>query len=208
MQFIRTSGPAAVVVGLSAVVAGCSEAPQSIEPMASEPLAAEQEIAVVAPSISPALSREITEEPSFEIANGTRLDFTGNLTTEQQALVEEHLTEARANSGGPAADVRAASVDLNDDGRDDAIVMIHSGPYCGSGNVCNFWMFEREASGWRRINGDDDAANALYLLPGSTYGYRDIGIQGQCGTETCDFLLAYDGRNYQWVNDPTPGPAG
>lgn len=123
-------------------------------------------------------------------------------------MVESHLAEALANSGGAAADVRVANVDLNGDGRDEAIVMIHSGPYCGAGDVCNFWMFEQKPSGWRQINGNDDAADTLYLLPGSTQGYRNIGIRGHCGAEVCDFLLAYNGRNYQWVNDPTPQPAG
>lgn len=144
--------------------------------------------------------------PATPVTDGRLLRFSGNPTAAQREMVGAMLPDAIAVSGGAAADVRIATTDLNGDGRDEAIVMIHSGPYCGSGNVCNFWMFEQDSNGWRQINGNDDAADDLYVMPGATNGYLDIGIRGLCATEECDFLLAHNGNAYQWVNDPTPTP--
>lgn len=193
-------------LGMAAAVAGCAggQSSQSTSTAAESVVVGEVERVVLTAPESLYLAEP--EGPATPVTEGTRLRFAGNPTTALREMVGAMLPDAIAVSGGAAADVRIATTDLNGDGRDEAIVMIHSGPYCGSGNVCNFWMFEQNSGGWRQINGNDDAADDLYVMPGATNGYRNIGIRGQCATEICDFLLAYNGNAYQWVNDPTPTP--
>lgn len=197
-------------MGVAALVllAGCSDTRDlaGLEPAAGPATESEQGLAsgqsaVLQPGPG-LLSRAAQQEP--DLSAGTPVAFRSSLDADERALVEQHLAEPIAISGGTAADVRVARPDLNGDGRDDAIVMIHSGPYCGSGNVCNFWVFENTGGGWRAVNdGDGDAANRLYLLPGSSGGYRDLGLAGQCGRDGgCSFLLRWTGTGYAWPHDP------
>lgn len=198
----------AATAAVLALAAGCSDATDLslIEPAAGPSTAAVApagtgQLAVLQPTEG---LLDLTGQPEPDLGPGTPIAFRASPTAEERALLDQHLAEPVAISGGAAADVRVARSDLNGDGLDDAIVMIHSGPYCGSGNVCNFWVFENTGAGWRAINhGEGDAANQLYLMPGSSGGYRDLGLAGQCGQEGgCSFLLRWAGTGYEWPRDP------
>lgn len=205
-QALTIFGPAMAAL----LVAGCSgPLLTDLEPAAGRttptPGAAEmgavENVAVVVPS---GLYRAANEPPPPDLGQGTPLSFSAARDEAHWTMVEAHLGDEVAISGGRSADVRVAEADLNGDGVDEALVMIHSGPYCGNGDVCNVWIFGRADGGWQQINGDDDAANTVYLLPETHHGYRDIGLRGFCGDDDCRFRLAWDGDSYEWVADPTP----
>lgn len=139
-------------------------------------------------------------EPERVVADldeATPIAFTGNLTAAQRQFLRDNLPEVMAVSGG--ARVTVANVDLNDDGADEAIYIVHSGPYCGSGGVCNIWMFGQGPEGWRRINTDRDAGITMSMLPSHYQGYRDLVIHGSCYGEDCDFVIGWDGTLYHWL---------
>jgi hypothetical protein len=182
------AGPSATVipepaVDLSGAVPAEGDAPTVV-----------QEIMLLPP---PALLSAAARRQPPDFTAATPIAFGRDLTADERAILETHLAEPVAISGGSSANVQVARVDLDADGQDEVIVTIRSRPYCGNGNVCNFWIFEKVGGAWQPINdGNRDAASRLYLLPGSTGGYRDIGLTGRCGEPSCSFVLKWTGGRY------------
>lgn len=194
-------------LGLSAISTGfllgaCVQSDTGSVELSEAALAPDQEVQVLA-RLAPAAGAR--EDADYVGVSGEMLSFRSNLSSAERSMVGEVLSEQVALSGGVnVARLEIAYADLNGDGAEEAFVFVKSGPYCGSGDVCNFWMFQETAGGWTQINGDDDAAQALEVLPTQTGGWKDVRIHGQCGREECNFILAKSGALYQWINDPTP----
>ena len=68
-----------------------------------------------------------------------------------------------------------ALVDLNGDGRNEAVVYITEAGWCGSSG-CDLEIFERSKSGWRPFGVDLGNTRApIRLLPSKTHGWHDLG---------------------------------
>lgn len=76
-----------------------------------------------------------------------------------------------------------ALVDLNGDGRDEAVVYISDANWCGSSG-CWLQVFRRTRSGWRPLMDLGNTRPPIRLLPTTTHGWRDLsGRQYGGGTD-------------------------
>lgn len=148
--------------------------------------------ALVPPPASPFIAPE--EPEPHPLGVGTQLGFGNSGSSGQRSAVNAAL----ATTGGSGIPFGINALDLDGDGQDEFIAMAKARPYCGAGSVCNFWIFRQAGGEWQQINGDNDGAKSVFLLPSSTLGYRDLEIHGGCGTDACRYLIAWDGSRYHW----------
>ncbi len=172
------------------LIAGCAQRVAPTTDDGVEPPDNEAELAVV-PASTSAPSVVVSDDPPRE------LRFTSQLSSSQRAVIRSELAEMTglnaALSGATAVDI-----DLNADGTNEVLVMIKNNAWCGSGDVCNIWLFGQTADGWRQLGSGRDAGSCVSVLPTATNGYRDLRLHGQCAVEMCTFDLRYDGNQYQW----------
>ena len=194
----------AVIVGMTALgaAAGCS--PRTDAVSALEPAAGSDQVVAAATSATPepAQSILVSDEAPRELV------FTSSLNARQRSLIGSELEWELANARGPAT-ATVAEADLNADGSTELFVIIRSDGWCGSGDVCNLWIYEQAGEGWRALSDGNDAASCVSILPSATNGYRDVRIHGQCALDMCSFDLRFDGTVYAWDGNrdcrPTTG---
>ena len=133
----------------------------------------------------------VSDDPPLELSFSSRLDSS------QRDLIDSEFTSRIANARGPATPT-AASFDLNDDGQPEQFVIIKSDGWCGSGDVCNVWIYERNGEDWLPLSNGNDAASCVSILPTATAGYRDVRLHGRCAVDMCTFDLRWDGNLYAW----------
>lgn len=133
----------------------------------------------------------VSDDPPQELVFSSRLDSS------QRNLIDSAFTDRIANARGPATPT-AASFDLNGDGQPEQFVIIKSDGWCGSGDVCNMWIYEQQGEGWAALSSGNDAASCVSILPTATGGYRDVRLHGQCAVDMCTFDLRWDGNQYAW----------
>jgi len=99
----------------------------------------------------------------------------------------------------------AAFADLNGDGRDEALVALHSGLFCGSGG-CALYVYSPAGASWRQL-AELTVANApVRLLNTRSRGWRDLAVHvrdGGMGLPT-EVRIRFDGRDYEPDRLPAP----
>ncbi|MEZ5667827.1 MAG: hypothetical protein R3F55_10415 [Alphaproteobacteria bacterium] len=189
---------AVLVVGL----VGCTAPGDEV----AEQAASTEPAAAAAPVATPAVPAlpdpvVVSDDPPRE------LRFSSGLTGRQRNLVNAELATELAGGRGPTTPT-AAEFDLNGDGSNEVFVMLKANAWCGSGDVCNIWLFEQQGDSWRWLSDGTDAGSCLSVLPTATNGWRDIRLHGQCRIDMCTFDLRYDGTRYTWDGnrdcDPIP----
>jgi hypothetical protein len=93
--------------------------------------------------------------------------------------------------GEPIAFARA-DVDLNQDAHTDAIVLLRSANWCGSGG-CTMLIFKGTASGYSLVSRSTITAPPIRVLPTSQFGWSDLVVHSN---GTGDVVLRFDGAGY------------
>ena len=97
------------------------------------------------------------------------------LRRQVETALRRDMEDARSMNG-QAARLQVQSVDLNGDGRADAIVLMDHPFSCGS-RGCAVHVFVTEGSGLRRVG--DILANEVKPATTSTAGWRDLSVNGR-----------------------------
>jgi hypothetical protein len=209
VMLIGRIAAAAVLLAAGAIGACDTLAPQ--EAAVDESASADE--AALEPAAGGRLDQPVTdafvaEPPSAEVP-GDQLVFTTSLNNSQRALVDVALNDEIRLARGPAR-VSAAESDLDGDGTPEQFVIVKSDGWCGSGDVCNLWIYRQAGDGWQQISTGNDAAACVSVLQTSTNGYRDVRLHGNCERRACGFDMHYDGIHYMWdgkrLCDVLPGP--
>ena len=89
-----------------------------------------------------------------------------------------------------------AFVDLNDDGIDDAVVLITDNEYCGSGG-CTFVIFRGVAGGFKPVSSSTITREPIFLLTEKNKGWRTLSvlIDGG-GVESGQVIMRFNGKKY------------
>lgn len=192
------------ILGLTTIglAAGCS-APTDEFP-ALEPAAGEEQEAVAAATPAapePAQSVVVSDDPPRELV------FSSSLSARQRSLISAEFSDEIAGARGPARPT-VAEFDLDADGTGELFVIIKADAWCGSGDVCNMWIYRQAGDGWQALSDGEDAASCVSILPTATNGYRDVRIHGQCAVDMCTFDLRFDGSIYGWDGNRDCHPLG
>jgi len=101
---------------------------------------------------------------------------------------------------------RRADVDLNRDGRLEALIYATDAGQCGSGG-CNLFVLARAGGSWRVVSDVSVARPPVSLLPTTTHGWRDLSVFVAGGGIVQGYAarLRFDGRRYP--GNPTVPPA-
>jgi hypothetical protein len=100
----------------------------------------------------------------------------------------------------------AAAVDLNGDGRAEAVVYLESRGFCGTGG-CGFEVFERSGGEWRIVAQTSIGWPPVRVLESRSHGWRDLAVIVAGGgiNPGYEALLPFDGRSYP--DNPSMPPA-
>jgi hypothetical protein len=198
MKTVSSGGAliAALAIGL---VAGCKSPANELTGL--EPAAGPDETASVGTaSAAPSPSVEVFDGPPQVLA------FSPSLTSRQRDLIDGEFADEIAGARGPARPT-VAEFDLDADGITELFVIIKAEAWCGSGDVCNIWVYQQAGDGWQALSDGEDAASCVSILPTATNGYRDVRVHGLCAVEMCTFDLRFDGSLYQWDGNRDCQPA-
>jgi len=105
-----------------------------------------------------------------------------------------YVTEA----GSGAGDERYALklVDLNADGRREALILLSGSSWCGTGG-CRLLILTPTRGGWRFVTKTTITRAPVRLLPSRHHGWKDLVVRvGGGGLETGNALLRFDGHRY------------
>ena len=95
-----------------------------------------------------------------------------------------------------------ASVDLNRDARPDAVVLVRSARWCGSGG-CTMLVFRGTAEGYSPVSRSTVAAPPIRVLPTSQFGWSDLIVHSK---GVGDVVLRFDGSRYPGNPSLQPTP--
>lgn len=95
-----------------------------------------------------------------------------------------------------APSYRHAFADLNDDGIDDAVVLITDNQYCGSGG-CSFVIFQGVGGGFKVVSSSTITREPILLLPEKKKGWHTLSVLvAGGGAKPGQVMMRFDGRNY------------
>src|SRR6188508_1174047 len=94
------------------------------------------------------------------------------------AFLQAHFADARRE--WPDTTYVSAFADLNGDGRDEALVSLYSGLFCGSGG-CALYIYTPSGGSWRELAELTIVNAPVRLLATSTRGWRDLAVQVRGG---------------------------
>jgi hypothetical protein len=98
----------------------------------------------------------------------------------------------------------AAFADLNGDGRDEALVSLHSGLFCGSGG-CALYIYTPAGASWREVAELTIVNAPVRLLNTRSRGWRDLAVAVRGGgILPREARIAYNGRTY--ASNPSLAP--
>ena len=127
-------------------------------------------------------------------------------TGDEQSL-HAHLQTvfAEAREGWPDTSYVAAFADLDGDGRDEAIVSLHSGYFCGSGG-CALHIYTPAGESWREVAELTIVNAPVRLLATSSHGWRDLAVSVRGGGAEApgEARIRFDGRTY--ASNPSLAP--
>ena len=120
-----------------------------------------------------------------------------------RSVLQAAFAEARENW----AETRyvSAFADLNGDGRDEALVSLHSGLFCGSGG-CALYIYTPVGSSWREVAELTIVNAPVRLLNTRSRGWRDLAVHVRGGGMDLprEALIRFDGRTY--ASNPSLAP--
>ena len=98
----------------------------------------------------------------------------------------------------------SAFADLNGDGRDEALVSLYSGLFCGSGG-CALYIYTPAGGAWREVAEVTIVNAPVRLLASSHRGWRDLSVHVRGGGALPhEARLTFDGRTY--ASNPSMAP--
>jgi len=98
----------------------------------------------------------------------------------------------------------SAFADLNGDGRDEALVSLYSGLFCGSGG-CALFVYTPAGGSWREVAEITIVNAPVRLLASRHSGWRDLAVHVRGGGALpSDARLTFDGRTY--ASNPSLAP--
>ena len=98
----------------------------------------------------------------------------------------------------------SAFADLNGDGRDEALVSLHSGLFCGSGG-CALYIYTPAGASWREVAELTIVNAPVRLLNTRSRGWRDLAVAVRGGgILPREARIAYNGRTY--ASNPSLAP--
>ncbi|HST36047.1 MAG TPA: hypothetical protein VLK25_05405 [Allosphingosinicella sp.] len=99
----------------------------------------------------------------------------------------------------------AAFADLNGDGRQEALVSLQSGLFCGSGG-CALYVYTPEAASWRQVAELTIVNAPVRLLATRTRGWRDLAVHVRGGGVEIphEARIRFDGQTY--ASNPSMAP--
>jgi hypothetical protein len=114
----------------------------------------------------------------------------GNLASAVTAALGEH------------ADFQSASTALNKDPYPDAIVLVRSANWCGSGG-CSLLIFKGTKTGYKLLSSSTISNPPIRILTSSHYGWRDLIVYSN---GTGNVLLRFNGSRYPLNPSLQPAP--
>lgn len=101
----------------------------------------------------------------------------------------------------------AAFVDLNGDGKPEAIVYLTSNDWCGSGG-CTTLILVRDGDSWRLLTQVTITRLPIRVLTSKSSGWRSIGVWVQGGGIQSGYEaeLRFDGKTYPTNPSAAPAP--
>ena len=115
------------------------------------------------------------------------------------AQLAESVQEFMRNGGGPVSSVyQHRRVDLNNDGKRDALVILKNpyGHWCGMYG-CTMLIMRANKDDFDLVNAVQTVREPLTVMNNTTSGWRNIVIHvSGRWTQTKDVLLRYDGNKY------------
>ena len=99
----------------------------------------------------------------------------------------------------------AAFADLNGDGRDEALVSLRSGLFCGSGG-CALYIYTPAGNSWRQVAELTIVNAPVRLLGTRSRGWRDLAVHVRGGGVEIphEARMRFDGRTY--ASNPSMAP--
>ena len=102
------------------------------------------------------------------------------------------LESAVSAALGERVEFTAASVDLNQDAQPDAVVLVRSADWCGSGG-CTMLIFKGTVNGYLLVSQSTITTPPIRILPTSQFGWSDLIVHSN---GTGDVVLRFDGAGY------------
>ncbi len=120
-----------------------------------------------------------------------------------RTFLQTSFAEARENYGDTS--YVAAFADLNGDGRDEALVSLRSGLFCGSGG-CALHVYTPQGASWREVAELTIVNAPVRLLSTRSRGWRDLGVMVRGGGIEIPYeaRIRFDGRTY--ASNPSMAP--
>ena len=127
-------------------------------------------------------------------------------TPQEQRLhtfLQSTFAEARANWADTS--YVSAFADLNGDGRDEALVSLRSGLFCGSGG-CALYIYTPAGASWREVAELTIVNAPVRLLDTRSRGWRDFGVHVRGGGMDLphEARMRFDGQTY--ASNPSMAP--
>ena len=118
-------------------------------------------------------------------------------------FLQTHFADARAQ--WPDTTYVSAFADLNGDGRDEALVSLYSGLFCGSGG-CALYIYTPAGGSWREVAELTIVNAPVRLLDSRTRGWRDLAVHVRGGGMEIPYeaRIRFDGRTY--ASNPSLAP--
>lgn len=119
------------------------------------------------------------------------------------AFLQSSFAEAREN--WPDTSYVAGFADLNGDGREEALVSLYSGLFCGSGG-CALYIYTPAGSSWRQVAELTIVNAPVRLLASQTRGWHDLAVHVRGGGMAMPYeaRMRFDGRTY--ASNPSLAP--
>jgi hypothetical protein len=123
------------------------------------------------------------------------------------AFLQSSFADARAN--WPDTAYVSAFADLNGDGREEALVALHSGLFCGSGD-CALYIYAPAGASWREVAELTIVNAPVRLLDARSRGWRDLAVSVRGGGMDLphEARIVFDGRTYASNPSLAPGIRG
>lgn len=109
-------------------------------------------------------------------------------------ILEKAIKEWAKETTAPT--FKHAFADLNDDGRDDAVVLITDNQYCGSGG-CSFVVFRGAGDGFQKLSSSTITRAPILLLPEKKNGWHTLSVfVAGGGAKSGQVLMRFNGTKY------------
>jgi hypothetical protein len=118
-------------------------------------------------------------------------------------FLQASFAEARADY--PDTTYIATYADLNGDGRDEALVSLNSGYFCGSGG-CALHIYTPQGNSWREVAELTIVNLPVRLLGTQSRGWHDLAVQVRGGgvDRPREARIRFNGRSY--ATNPSIAP--